>query len=268
MTATRKNTKKAQSEEATPMSRGFWLSVGFFVCVIISLLWFSWHIHSSMSGTEKVPVSVLTINGEMPYTVKQDIEQAITHVDLGNFFTVDVDEIREHIADLPWVYSVSVRKQWPDELSIYVVDQSPIARWNGDFFLNHEGQAFQADSNRVKHVLPAFFGPEGSENIALENFISLNKLLDFSLLSIDELVLSERHAWQLTLNDGVLLNLGRESRVARIQRFMDIYPLIKKKAEKNQQVDYVDLRYDTGLAVGWKDSADNKFSQKELNGNA
>jgi cell division protein FtsQ len=41
---------------------------------------------------------------------------------------------------------------------------------------------------------------------------------------------------------------------------MDVYPIIKaqlkvkKNAKKqlNQAVDYIDLRYDTGLAVGWK----------------
>ena len=73
-------------------------------------------------------------------------------------------------------------------------------------------------------------------------------------------MLSERFSWQLTLDDGVTLNLGREERVERIQRFMDVYPIIKAqlKAKKitekqqNQAVDYIDLRYDTGLAVGWK----------------
>ena len=95
------------------------------------------------------------------------------------------------------------------------------------------------------------------ELIALENFVNLNKLLDFSELAIDELVLTERFAWQLILNDGVTINLGRDNRVERIQRFMDIYPEIKLQKKEGQQVDYVDLRYDTGLAVGWK-TANNK----------
>ena len=94
----------------------------------------------------------------------------------------------------------------------------------------------------------------------MENYKDLNALLDFKALKIDELVLSERFSWQLTLDDGVTLNLGREERVERIQRFMDVYPIIKAqlKAKKitekqqNQAVDYIDLRYDTGLAVGWK----------------
>ena len=136
------------------------------------------------------------------------------------------------------------------------------------FLLNQFSKAFQADVERLTQALPAFFGPEGSEQLALKNFINLNDLLDYKGLVIDELVLSERFSWQLTLNDGVMLNLGRENRVKRIQRFMDIYPLIKEysstlnkeknkkknklKKEENQAVDYIDLRYDTGLAVGWK----------------
>ena len=63
--------------------------------------------------------------------------------------------------------------------------------------------------------------------MALENYKDLNALLDYKALKIDELVLSERFSWQLTLDDGVTLNLGREERVERIQRFMDVYPIIK-----------------------------------------
>jgi cell division protein FtsQ len=137
-------------------------------------------------------------------------------------------------------------------LKIYVVDQTPIAIWNGDFLINQYGKAFQADTTRLNTGLPTFFGPEGSEHIALENFDNLSKLLKFSELSIDELLLTERHSWQLTLNNGVMLNLGRENKIERVQRFMDVYPQIIKTKKENQQVDYVDLRYDTGLAVGWK----------------
>ncbi len=80
----------------------------------------------------------------------------------------------------------------------------------------------------------------------------MSKLLKFSQFTIAELVLSERFAWQLTLNDGVTLNLGRENRIERVQRFMDVYPQIMQNKAADQQINYVDLRYDTGLAVGWK----------------
>ena len=81
-------------------------------------------------------------------------------IDLGNFFQVNVNEVQQQVAQLPWVYSVSVRKHWPNELKIYVVDQTPIAMWNGDFLLNQFGKAFQAHSTALTHALPEFFGPE------------------------------------------------------------------------------------------------------------
>lgn len=245
------------SEEVENLHWTFWLGVAFFVAVIVAILSFSVFLNKRLSAEESAPVTTIAIAGEMPYTTRIDIENAIEQVNLGNFFNLDVNDVQKKVAKLPWIYSVSVRKKWPDELKIYVVDQKPIAHWNGDFLINENGIAFQADIARLSAKLPAFFGPEGSEQLALENFKNLNKLLDFSQLAIDELVLSERFAWQLTLDDGVTINLGRDNRVERIQRFMDVYPQIKLNKKADQQVDYVDLRYDTGLAVGWK-TANNK----------
>ncbi len=242
----------ANEQSIVELHWSFWLGVAFFVAVIVAIFSFTWFVNKRISSDESSLVTAVTISGEMPYSNKDDIEQAIDSVNLGNFFKLDVNQIQQQVAALPWVYSVSVRKKWPNELKIYVVDQSPIAIWNGNFFINQSGQAFQATKDRVTHHLPAFFGPEGSENLALQNFRDLNKLLKFNQLAIDEVFLSERYSWQLTLNDGVTLNLGRENRVERIERFMNIYSAIKQNSKGDQQVDYVDLRYDTGVAVGWK----------------
>lgn len=268
-------TAKAKSgidyQGQTPLA--FWLGVVFFVLVLVAIVVIGWRIQHNVAAEEAVPVTSIVIDGEMPYSVRADVEEAIANVNLGNFFQLNVDQIHRQVEALPWVKSVSVRKQWPNQLNIYVVDQTPVAMWNGDFLLNVDGQAFQADISRVRHGLPAFYGPEGSELTALENYHNLNQLLGFAELAIDELLLTERFSWQLTLNDGVVLNLGRENRVERIQRFIDVYPQIKqhqaaltlaaksKKKGRSQelpkvpQIDYIDLRYDTGLAVGWQQSS-------------
>lgn len=246
----------------------FGLGLVFFILVVFSLITVSWWLSKHFLGQETVPVSSIVISGEMPYSQREDILAAIEQIDLGNFFKVNVNDVQKQVSALPWVYSVAVRKQWPNELKIYVVDQTPVALWNGDFLLNQFGKAFQADIKRITHHLPRFFGPEGAENLALENYSNLNALLDYKNLSIDELVLSERFSWQLTLNDGVTLNLGREERVERVQRFMDVYSLIKAQIntekQENQAVDYIDLRYDTGLAVGWKSIVETTMGQQVI----
>ncbi|WP_159817410.1 cell division protein FtsQ/DivIB [Colwellia sp. 20A7] len=250
----------SQNQEAI----AFGVGLAFFVCVLIGLISLGWWLSEVFIERERSPVNSIVITGEMPYTQRAEVLGAMSNIDLGNFFQVDVNEIQFQVSKLPWVYSVAVRKQWPNEVKIYVVDQTPIALWNGDFILNKFGKAFQAEQEVINKVLPHFFGPEGSELIALKNFNNLNDLLEYRDLAIDELILGERFSWQLTLNNGIRLNLGREERVKRVQRFMDVYPLInahlleqnKSKKQLKQAVDYIDLRYDTGLAVGWKENKD------------
>ncbi len=275
------NKKQQSDNKATQLGQDSALSFGlglvFFIIVLFSLITISFWLTQHFIGQESAPVTSIDVSGEMPYSKRSDIINAIDQVDMGNFFQVDVNEVQSYVLNLPWVYSVAVRKQWPNRLKIYVVDQNPVALWNGGFLINQAGQVFQADINRINHYLPSFFGPEGSELLALENYRDLNALLDFKALKIDELVLSERFSWQLTLDDGVTLNLGREERVERIQRFMDVYPIIKAQLktkkiaekEKNQAVDYIDLRYDTGLAVGWKtvDNISQNKTQRKLQKN-
>jgi cell division protein FtsQ len=243
----------------------FGIGLVFFVCVLIGLTSIGWWLAEEFFEQERSPVNSIVITGEMPYTERKEVLEAMNGIDLSNFFQVNVNDIQAKVSELPWVYSVAVRKQWPNEVKIYIVDQTPIALWNGDFILNKFGKAFQAEKKAINIALPAFFGPEGSELLALENFTNLNDLLEYRNLAIDELILSERFSWQLTLNNGVRLNLGREERVKRVQRFMDVYPLINahlaelekqqnnSKKQLKQAVDYIDLRYDTGLAVGWKE---------------
>jgi cell division protein FtsQ len=261
-------------------SFSFGIGLLFFLVVLFGFISLGWWLTQRFMAQESVPVTSIVVSGETPYSNRNDILKAIDTVDLGNFFQLDVDEVQANVLALPWVYSVAVRKEWPNELKIYVVDQQPVALWNGDFLINTAGNVFQAELSRVEHYLPKFFGPEGTEKIALQNYRSINRLLEYKSLKIDELVLTERFSWQLTLDDGVTLNLGREERVERVQRFMDVYPKIKAQLavknkekinaekDKNQAVDYIDLRYDTGLAVGWKtvtEKTNNNNSEIELN---
>ena len=146
------------------------------------------------------------------------------------------------------MYRASVRKQWPNRLKVYLVEQTPVARWNEDLMLNPYGESFNAEGKSLG--LPQLFGPGGSEKTALEGYNAMQSLLAGRELTIAELSLSERYAWQVQLKNGIEVNLGRQEFIDRLQRFVDVYPLLAKQPKAIQ---YVDLRYDTGLAVGWSE---------------
>ncbi|WP_260081219.1 cell division protein FtsQ/DivIB, partial [Candidatus Palibaumannia cicadellinicola] len=48
------------------------------------------------------------------------------------------------------------------------------------------------------------------------------------------------------------LKLGNKDINQRLQRFIDIYPiLLQHTCKDNKHISYIDLRYQSGLAVGW-----------------
>lgn len=227
-----------------------WLGFTFFALVMV-LLGYVWHsLVQWLEDEQQVPLKSILIAGERTHLDDNDIRRVIRKGHKGSFFELDVDNAHSNVEALAWVYQASVRKEWPDTLRVYVVEQVPVAKWHDDMLLNQYGGSFQAQAPESLQNLPMLFGPGGSEQTALEGYRAMQDLLNSSGLSIVELSLSERFAWQLRLNNGIDLNLGRTEFMGRLQRFIDIYPLLLKN---EKTVSYVDLRYDTGLAVGWKE---------------
>lgn len=73
--------------------------------------------------------------------------------------TQDVNIIQSQIERLPWIKQASVRKQWPDELKIHLVEYVPIARWNDQHMVDVDGNSFSVPSDRVnKQNLPMLYG--------------------------------------------------------------------------------------------------------------
>jgi cell division protein FtsQ len=231
----------------------FYMGLTFFVCLLVLLAYSVVKLNTWLEDEQQAPVQDIVVSGDMIFIDDQKIKALIKQSQPGSFFELDVNQTHQTVEALPWVYRASVRKRWPSGLEIFVVEQQPAAIWNGDMLLNQYGDAFDAQISGVdldsKITLPNLYGPGGSEQTALQGYRNMQSLLETSSLYIVEMFLSERFAWNVQLNNGIKLNLGRTEFIDRLQRFVDLLPLI---SQQDREVDYVDLRYDTGLAVGWK----------------
>ena len=225
----------------------------FLISILTGLVVGGMQVHAWLQDEQRAPVQVVDFSGDFKHIDVLKLERLIRESQPGSFFSLDVNDVFELIEAQPWVYRASVRKQWPNTLKIYLVEQTAVAQWNEDLLLNPYGESFGASADGLS--LPKLFGPGGSERTALEGFNAMQTLLSSMELPIVELSLSERFAWQIQLENGVELNLGRQEFIDRLQRFIDVYPLLVKQPNA---IEYVDLRYDTGLAVGWKQREDNK----------
>ena len=224
--------------------------VSFFLAVVIGLIEITNGVSHWLVANKDAQIKHLTVLGSPKYTDEKAITTAIKKADLSSFFELNVKHVQHLVQELPWVATVSVRKQWPDTIQVYVVEHQAVAHWNSDLLINQSGDAFEAKSDKLSATLPPLYGPEGSEKEAWVAFKQFDEMLKVNALTLTSLALSERFSWQLWLDNGVRLNLGRKDKAKRVQRFIDVYSRIEQRADA--QIDAIDLRYDTGLAVSYK----------------
>lgn len=234
----------------------FIVGIVFFLMVILLLLWGYNGLLNWAQNKNVAPIDEVVIHGEFTYMDKAQLEDKIRQKLDGSFFTVDVDWLRGQIEENPWVYAASIRKEWPQKIHVFVVEQDVFGVWNNDLLLNKFGDVFYADGIAVEDSLPRLYGPEGNEKDVLKGYVKMQHLFDLHNFKIKEAVLSERYAWQLWLETGIHLNLGRSDKMKRVQRFVDLYPLLSEYGDKD--IARVDLRYDIGLAVAWRDKHNNE----------
>jgi cell division protein FtsQ len=210
---------------------------------------------AKLRDPQTLPLNSVQIRGEFRKVSEIELRKAVDTQALGGFFTTDVDAVRERVKALPWVEEVAVRRVWPDRLTVTVIEQQAVARWGAKSLLNTRGELFTPRQSTIPVGLPVLNGPQGNSLFVLQRYVEMRESLQDIGRDIRMLVLDERRAWRLELDNGLRLALGRNDRLERLQRFKKVYSRLF--ADKVNKIDRIDLRYANGLAVDWKDSSSN-----------
>lgn len=195
------------------------------------------------------------IGGELRHVTREEIEKVVRRELGGSFFALNLAATRAAFERLPWVRNVNVRRRWPDGLDVALEEHVPFARWidqsrlpgavSPAALVNTHGEVFQA---LYEGGLPVFRGPDGAaREIAIQYRYFLRSLAAIGETPV-EVQVTARRAWQLKLQSGLTLALGRESIEARLARFV----AARERALGGlvgRRIDYVDLRYANGFAV-------------------
>jgi cell division protein FtsQ len=174
----------------------------------------------------------------------------------GTFFTIDLAAARDALLNVPWVRNVSVRRQWPSRLEIAIEEHRPLARWNEAALVNIQGEVFEAEYGEE---LPDFYGPAGTAGEVTARYREFSAPLRTLQLAIDALSRSARGAWDVRLEDGMTIALGREQVSERWTRWMQVSGRYRDRIAQGGQLAALDMRYANGFAAriigGSKDAA-------------
>jgi cell division protein FtsQ len=201
------------------------------------------------------PLRQLVVATPLDQVSRAQIEYTARGALSGNFFTVNLDTAQAAFERMPWVRTATVRRLWPDGIELNLEEHRAAARWTPQDgeprLVSTRGEVFAASS---REVLPVFTGPEGSASRVLARYDEFRESLDAIGRKPVAVHLSAREAWQIKLDDGVLLELGRDQAkhplAERVSRFTNHYTAVSGAAKgRMQNIGAVDMRYPNGFAL-------------------
>jgi cell division protein FtsQ len=220
-----------------------------FACLVAASVW--WLAHRQVFDLRSIEIGPVS-DRELEHVSVEALRAANLDGFSGNFFTVDLDRVRQAFEDAPWVRRAQVRRVWPNRLFVALEEHRPLATWGDGRFVNTFGELFSVNPDEVddRESLLSFEGPEGTQGIVTRRYAELTEQLRPLALKPHRLSLSDRQAWSAQLDNGITLLIGRDEGVAvndRIARWVAVHPTVQ--ARLNERTEVVDLRYPHGFAV-------------------
>lgn len=202
-----------------------------------------------LSDPSQFPINTVKISASFQRISRQQLESVLSTYQQYGFFSLPISRLQAALQSLDWADTVTVARVWPDLLNIKVVEKEPVAKWN-NALITSDGRLFSAGALDEDIRLSELAGPDSQKNDVLQIYKKLSKLLSLYSLNVASLTLHDNQSWDLSLTNGIDLHLGKQDLERRVERFCKAYQATL--ATKLEQLVSVDLRYERGMAVKWR----------------
>ena len=220
------------------------------VLLLAALAW--WAVRHPLFG-----IAGITVQGDVAHNSVVTLRANVAPKLAGNFFTVNLAAARDAFESVPWVRSAVVRREFPNRLRVSLEEHRAVALWgaeNEGRMVNNFGEVFEANAGDVENEeLPRLSGPQELAAVVLAMYQTIKPMFETVDLGINHLALTSRGSWQVELDNGAQVELGRgtaEEVVARTQRFAQTLTQVSGRyGRRPDALLSADLRHGDGYAV-------------------
>ncbi len=196
------------------------------------------------------PIEAVVVKGVFQRVSAVQLEEVLSSYVETGFLSADISAMQKELTHIPWIATADVRRRWPASIEVFVEEQSAAAAWGESGLLNIHGDQFVQDATHLPAELPRLSGPEGAETVVARRYFQVQKQLEQRGLSARSMTLDERGAWVFELSNGIRVRIGATDIDRRLERFFLV--LDQGMGAGPEEVDYIDMRYTNGFAIGWK----------------
>ena len=206
------------------------------------------------------PLKSVAVEGQFQYLPKDRAMELIEKEIDGDFLQLNLARLKNELQQDPWVDNVYLSRRWPDTLVVKIAEQTPIARWDANGFLNQRGEIIRVKETNKLLGLPWLQGNEINAREIMQQYQDLSTLLRSRGLEIVALKCDNKKSWRLTLKNDKEIAIGREEVMEKLRRFVTVYD--KFLINVWSDVKAIDVRYSNGVSVQW--IPDSEMAKKYL----
>lgn len=192
------------------------------------------------------PVEHLQVVGKPSHLTKADVIAQLGEQFPSGYLTLDVHKAEDTLLQHPLIAKASVKKIWPNTLSVVLTEETPVARWNGAQMLSEHGEVIPISLSGLD--LPSLRG-QVSE-VVMEHYLLFNRWSKRHNLNLTEL--SKGAGWLLTYDSGLTIRLDSNTAMKELEKLESVIDRFQI-----ERVASIDMRYEQGFAVAWKHDGDN-----------
>ena len=256
--ATRRKAPRSVMKPNFNVAKIAWKKLALVVLVVLPAIAFVGG-YQWIQDPRNLTIKSVEIKGGLKILDKTILQPVIEPYTKTNLYLLDTEALEKGIESNPWVRSASMTKVWPDKLIVKIFEQNPVAFWGKKEMLAENGAIIAASLNKKDAELPMLFSPNDKGRNMAKGFLKIRTWMKGFPLKMVEFKEDMRGSWQIKLENGMTLKIGRDQQEKRLRRFMVGY----KQSLVNviDKISVVDLRYTNGFAVKWKKglSADSVF---------
>jgi cell division protein FtsQ len=212
----------------------------------------AWSLHRPVFA-----IAGIIVQGEVTHNSAPTLRANVAPQLAGNFFTIDLAAARQVFESVPWVRRAIVRRDFPNRLRVILQEHHAVALWGSESeprLLNDRGEVFEANVGDVEQDdLPRLAGPDDQAGEVLAMYRAVKPMFDPLELTVQSLTLSPRGNWQVELDNGATVELGRGTPAAiaaRTQRFArTVTQAASRYGRTPDALVSADLRYGEGYAL-------------------
>lgn len=196
----------------------------------------------------------ITLMGDVTHQNAVTVRALVVPHLRGTFLTLDLAAARARFEALPWVREAVVERQFPNRLRVTLREHEALAWWGepgAGRLVSVRGEVFEADpDDPAADQWSTLAGPSAEAEAVVAMYRRLQPLVARLGRDIERLTLTERGAWQLRLDGGAPIELGRgeADAVERLQRFVTTQTALRARYGARDIVS-ADLRYPNGYAL-------------------